>query len=427
MKHSQCAASLHLLLLGAFALGTPAITLAQSTSAQAPQPSGSDTLAEVVVTATKRTENTIDVPIAITVQSGDALAAAQIQNMFDLTQVVPGLNYTSGASARPNLRGVTSLSSAAGAENNIAIYVDGIYQPNLYGNTFDLPDIADVQVLKGPQGTLFGRNAEGGAIVISTRNPTFTTTGDIEVSEGTYDGGYNGGTDTTVTGFLSGPVSDKLALSISGLYNTTPGYAHDALRGGRTGLINAELFRAKALFKPADNAEILVIAYYGERTDNSVYNLQNLNPLKAVPALAPSQPFYVANDAAGLFQVERYGTSVKGTFTFDVGTFTSLSGLTVLKPQIVADDDASSAQLQVYLLGQPNTTVSQEFDFASRKFGDFSFVSGLFIYNSVEKFTPLQVAASLTGPVFYTDYAKSTDDAWALFSEGNYAITDRLN
>jgi iron complex outermembrane receptor protein len=404
------------------ALAVPTIALAQN----APATASGDTLAEVVVTATKRSENTVDVPIAITVQSGDALAANQIQDMNDLSQMVPGLNYTTGAASRPNLRGVTSLSSAAGAENNIAVYMDGIYQPDIYGNGVDLPDVADVQVLKGPQGTLFGRNAEGGAIVISTRDPTFTTTGDIEVSEGTYDGGYKGGTDTRVTTFLAGPVNDKLALSISGLYDTSPGYAHDALRGGRTGLINAQLYRAKALFKPTDNAEFLLIAYYGERIDNSVYNLQNLNPLKAVPALAPSTPFYVANDAAGLFQVERYGTSIKGTFTFDAGTFTTLSGIGIVKPQIVADDDASSAMLAVYLLGQPNTTASQEFDFASRKFGDFSFVSGAYIYNSVEKFTPLQVASSLTGPVLFTDYAKSTDDAWALFSEANYDITNRL-
>jgi iron complex outermembrane receptor protein len=407
-------------------LGAPAITLAQSTP-QISQGTDIDTLAEVVVTATKRSENVIDVPIAITVQSGNALATAQVRDMFDLTEMIPGLNYTSGAAARPNLRGVTSLSSAAGAENNVAIYMDGMYQADLYGNTFDLPDIDNVQVLKGPQGTLFGRNAEGGAIVITTRNPTFTTTGNIEVSEGTYQGGYKGGTDTRVTGFVSGPVSDTVALSFSGLYDSTRGYAHDALRGGRTGLINAQLFRAKALFKPTDDAEILVIAYYGERTDDSVFNLQNLNPLKAVPAVVPSQPFYVANDAAGLFQVERYGTTVKGTFTFAAGTLTSLSGLSVVKPKIVADDDASSATLAVYLLGQPNTTVSQEFDFASRKFGDFSFVAGAYVFNSVEKFTPLQVAASLTGPLYYTDYAKSTDDAYALFTEGNYDITSRLS
>jgi iron complex outermembrane receptor protein len=410
-----------LFLVGFSTLGAPAITLAQSAQV------AGDTLAEVVVTATKRNENTVDVPIAITVESGDALAARQIQDMNDLSQVIPGLNYTSGAASRPNLRGITSLSSAAGAENNIAIYMDGIYQPDIYGNGMDLPDIESVQVLKGPQGTLFGRNAEGGAIVISTRGPTFTTTGNIEVSEGRWNGGYRGGNDTRVTGFLAGPVNDKVALSISGLYDSTAGYAHDALRGGRTGLINAQLYRAKALFKPTDNAEILLIAYYGERTDNSVYNLQNLNPLKAVPALTPSTPFYVANDAAGLFQVERYGATLKATLTFDAGTFTSLSGLSIVKPQIVADDDASNAQLAVYLLGQPNTTVSQEFDFASRKFGDFSFVSGAYIYNSVEKFTPLQVASSLTGPVLFTDYAKSTDDAWALFTEGNYDVTDRLS
>src|ERR1700677_636409 len=207
-------------------IGAPVITLAQKSQGS----DDSNTLAEVVVTATKRAENTVDVPIAITTKSGDDLAAAQIPMVSDLTQVIPGLNYTYGNSARPSLRGVTSLSSSAGAENNVAIYIDGIYQPSLQGNSqIDLPDIADVEVFKGPQGTLFGRNAEGGAIVITSRNPSFTPTGNIEEPDATNDGGYKGGYDAKVQGFLSGPVSDTVALSIAWLYRSDPRYAHDVI------------------------------------------------------------------------------------------------------------------------------------------------------------------------------------------------------
>jgi iron complex outermembrane receptor protein len=404
-------------------IGAPVITLAQKSQGS----DDSNTLAEVVVTATKRAENTVDVPIAITTKSGDDLAAAQIPMVSDLTQVIPGLNYTYGNSARPSLRGVTSLSSSAGAENNVAIYIDGIYQPSLQGNSqIDLPDIADVEVFKGPQGTLFGRNAEGGAIVITSRNPSFTPTGNIEVSDGTYDGGYKGGYDAKVQGFLSGPVSDTVALSIAWLYRSDPGYAHDVIYGGRHGKLDTQFVRAKALFKPTDNAEILVIAYYGENDDASVFNLQNLNPLKAVPQVAPTEPYYVANGAPDRAQTARYGTTVKGTFTFDAGTFTSLSGVNFVQTESIADGGGTSAPLLVYLTELPNRLVSQEFDFASRKFGDFSFVSGAYGSNVVETYEPLQVVEAVTGPVLFTDYAKSTDIAYALFAEGNYDITKQL-
>jgi iron complex outermembrane recepter protein len=419
-----------LLFAGGLSLGASVAAFAQIAAADpsvdSSQQSNGNTLAEVVVTATKRSENTLDVPISITAQSAASLAAAQITNVTDLTAVVPGLNYTPQASARPVLRGVTSLSSAAGAENNVAIYVDGIYQPDLYGNTFDMPDLNNVQVLKGPQGTLFGRNAEGGAILISSRDPSFVPTGDIKLSDGVYDGGDKGGYDVDAQEFLSAPVSNAVALSIASQYDSSDGYAHDVLRGGRTGKINSDFFRAKALIKPSDNARILVTAYYGERTDDSVYNLQNLNPLKLVPAIAPTQPYYIANDAAGLFRVERYGASLKGTFDFSAGTLTSLSGVSVVKPTIVADADGSSAPLQTYLLGQPNRFVSQEFDFASRKFGRLDFVSGAYASSSVERFTPLQVASTVGGTIYFTDYAKSTDNSYALFTEANYHITDRL-
>ena len=422
--------SARLLLLGVSALGMAAAAAAEvapeaATSAAAPD--DATALAEVVVTATKRAENTLEVPIAITAKSSEDLNAAQVVNVSELTAVVPGLNYTNGAAARPNLRGVTSLSSAAGAENNVAIYMDGIYQPDIYGNTFDMPDVANVEVLKGPQGTLFGRNASGGAILVSSRNPTFTPSGTIEVSDGTYAGGYKGGNDVKLTGFLSAPVSDTVAASISGLYQNDTGYFHDILRGGRTGKIDSSFVRGKLLFKPTDAAEVLVSAYYGKRTDNSVYQFVNLNPLKAVPAAPmPTEAYQVANDSAGLFEVIRYGGSIKGTLTTGVGTITSLSGISVVRPQIVADADGTSAPLTVYLLGQPNRSVSQEFDFASNTFAGISFVSGAYAYNSVESFTPLQVAASITGPFYYTDYAKSTDDAYALFTEANYKPVDRL-
>src|SRR3984885_6743077 len=191
-------------------------------AAAANQPTGS--LEEIIVTAQKRSERLQDVPVTITALSSDYLEKNGVERMSDLPTAVSGLLWSNqGAWIEPNIRGVYTNVAAIGSGSPIAIYLDGIYQPSQSGTIFNLPDVRDVEVLKGPQGTLFGRNATGGAIAINTRDPSFTPTGAINVSAGAYAGNsvqtaghYN------VNGYVSGPlVSDVLAGGLAASYDTT--------------------------------------------------------------------------------------------------------------------------------------------------------------------------------------------------------------
>src|SRR3546814_11384722 len=107
-----------------------------------------------------------------------------------------------GGYTQPSIRSVTAGSTSPGSEANVAIYVDGIYQPNQAANTIDLPDVERVEVLKGPQGTLFGRNATGGAILISTRDPSYQPTVDLTVSSGRFD-------NFAVKAFIAAPLVEE--------------------------------------------------------------------------------------------------------------------------------------------------------------------------------------------------------------------------
>src|SRR5690606_15437180 len=112
--------------------------------------------------------------------AGEKLEAAAITSTNTLTQIAPGLNFVAqGTVGQPNVRGVGSTNSANGDEANVSMYVDGVYQPDMFASIFQLANIQRVEVLKGPQGTLFGRNSTGGSINILTRTPSFAPSAEV--------------------------------------------------------------------------------------------------------------------------------------------------------------------------------------------------------------------------------------------------------
>ena len=162
-----------------FVIGASAqVAVAQQTDSNGQN--GQQALNEIIVTAQKVKQNLQDVPITIAAVSGSDLAKANVTTMYDLPTLVSGLVWANeGAWVTPSIRGISTTDTSDGAPSPVAIYVDGVYQPASSATLMDLPDIASIQVLKGPQGTLYGQNAVAGAIVVETRGPTFTPTGSV--------------------------------------------------------------------------------------------------------------------------------------------------------------------------------------------------------------------------------------------------------
>jgi iron complex outermembrane recepter protein len=169
-------------------------------------------LQEVVVTAQKRSERLQDVPIAVSAVSGDQLESAGITNTMQLAEVVPGLQISSnGGNFEPRLRGIGSTATGPGVEESVALVVDGVYYANPLFGPAQLFGVDQVAVLKGPQGTLFGRNATAGVIQITTKDPTQDFEGEARTSLDNF-------LTTRSDIYLSGGVTDTLTTSFSGEY-----------------------------------------------------------------------------------------------------------------------------------------------------------------------------------------------------------------
>jgi iron complex outermembrane receptor protein len=401
-------------------------------------------LQEVIVTAQKRSERLHDVPMTITAQTAAQLDAAGVVSTRDLVTVVPGLTFTAvGAWQEPTIRGITTTANGPGQDAPVAIYVDGIYQANQVGNAFDTPDVSRIEVLKGPQGTLFGRNVVGGAITIYTLDPSFTPTGKFSLTDGVYFGNeVNTANQVYAKGFISGPLfGDTVAGSLAVAYKRNSGYLTNDVTGGRFGLTTDKYIHGKLLFQPTDNVKFVLGATYDKRLDGTGTTFLPLNGLTSANSrdavtgalnyperIIATRPYHTAFDKTPGIHIEEYSTTLRGDITIPgAGTLTTLTGYNYLGNSIDVDVDAAYAPSCLptfacvsFNVQVPTKTVSQELDFASEKFGGLSFVIGANVYYSKSK--SIQNAnngASLIRP-------DVTTRAYAVFGEANYDVTDRL-
>ncbi len=355
--------------------------------------SAATTVGEVVVTAQRRAENLEDVPASISVVSGADIAKAGINSTQDLSRASPSVNIQFyGSFMQPAVRGVSSTGANVGDNSNVALYIDGVYQPMQQASLIDLPDVEQIEVLKGPQGALYGQNATGGAILVNSFAPSFTPTGKLSASYGNYDA-------VDLRGYVSGPITDYLAASLSGGYDNHKGFRKQVVTGQRDKGLDSETIRGKLLFKPADWAKATLTAYYTRRADSASYATFAINNNTFGKLFFPNLPAVTRADQYGTdprvnSDTKEYGGSLRGEFTTDLGTLTALTGVTRTSNTYFYDADNSPAN--VFDGFQPHNTsryFTQEVTFASRDFGPFSFLAGAFYLNGNE------VAGSNTEPV----------------------------
>ena len=199
-----------------------AVPAAPETAAE-PTPADNGEMAEVVVTAQRREEKSRDVPISITSLNADQLATANVSQLADTAKLTPGLRFdAAGPAMQPSIRGVGTAITTSGGGPNVGIYVDGFFRANTYAYDFQLLNVDSIQVLKGPQGTLFGRNTTGGAILVTTAEPSAETSAQIKA-------GYSRFNAPTVQAYATTGLGDNLAFDIEGLYRRGDGYFTDVI------------------------------------------------------------------------------------------------------------------------------------------------------------------------------------------------------
>jgi iron complex outermembrane recepter protein len=242
-------------------------TIGCASGAAYAQASDSGTLDEVMVTARRVQENLQETPIAITAYSGDALAQRQVFNTNVLDQVVPNLQFADNAPLAGNnsssqvfIRGIGQTDPTSTVDPGVGLYIDDVYIGNAVGGTMTLRDISNVQVLRGPQGTLFGRNTIGGAILMSTTEPGDEFGGTARLG---------GGSDSLIDGFvaLDVPFSDSVKSRFSIGLRQQDGYV---VRPDGTDLGDSDTYTAiaKAVWAPGERARGVFTLDYTESDEN---------------------------------------------------------------------------------------------------------------------------------------------------------------
>ena len=217
--------------LGCSALAIGAATLAPGAAFAQDAPQAAEEqggLEEIVVTAQRRAENLQEVPIAVSAMTASTLADTGIDATRDLPQVIPSVQFTrSGPSGLFFVRGVGTTNAAAGEEGANAVYVDNVYMADL-GQTINyFNNIERIEVLKGPQGTLFGRNATGGLIHVITREP-----GDETVLDGEF--GYANYDTVTARAYVAGPITENISADLAVTnYHQNDGWGRNLTTGGK--------------------------------------------------------------------------------------------------------------------------------------------------------------------------------------------------
>lgn len=424
-------------------------------------------LGDILVMAQRRSELQQNVPISVTVQSGLQLQAAGVNNLRDLGLVTPGLTFQAqGSFVQPSLRGVTTTITGPGSDNPIALYLDGVYLGTQAGASIDLPDVERVEVSKGPQGTLFGRNATGGAIQIFTRAPSFTPTGSFEATAGYYTGAGTSRTspDLGFKGFVSGPIaSDAIAASLSFSYRNVEGYSRniayaqvspaiqESFGNDRADALRSYSFRGKLLIKPADGVSVLLTGFYMNRFTTTGPTSTAIGGLTAGAyypgAIFGTKPWQVAYDAGPpLSRIRNYGGSAKIDVDTSIGTITSTTSYTLSRYREQVDVDASySPQCLVntpmtgaclaFIDTQPNNEFLQDFLFSSNKFGILKFVAGGNYYSSngaipgtINDFRNGAVPGvpSLVYDPIFIGESRVRTRAIGMFAQADWSLTDAL-
>lgn len=372
-----------------------------------------------LVTAQKRTENVNAVPISISVLKRDRLGRDALDSTADLQTVVPGLTTTNFVGFMlPYIRGV-GTDNVTSIEPSVSIYVDDVFQVERSQTFVDLADIEQIEVLRGPQGTLYGRNTTAGAIKITTRGPTDHWVGDARVTSGNYDL-----RDASV--FVAGPLNERTRISLAGHARDRDSYYRD-LQGDR--IPDGETFYALngriQLDLTSDLSAELSLKYFSRDDTVSASNEVNTNSAAALLGIPVStEPFVSASD-----QLDAPNRLITQTAALKLDWNTpwtrvrSTTAYTHLHHRSAYDLDATAAPLIYITQDAPSRTLTQELQFSPAQSATrVDWLAGVFYMDSSVGFDPLLIAAEDigVGTIRQVVHSDAQTQAYAAFGEATW-------
>jgi iron complex outermembrane recepter protein len=468
MKKTVKSGILATVALSAFACVNPAY--AQQTDAAEADASTDD---EIIVTASKREQTLQDVPISVSVTSAERIERAQIRDLIDLQSVVPSLKVPQFQSATQTnfvIRGFGNGANNAGIESSVGVFIDGVYRSRSASAIADLPEIERVEVLRGPQSTLFGKNVSAGAISVITKKPQFKFGLKAEATAGNYG---------QIAGKLSatGPISETIAVRASGSFDTAEGYTKNINIGGKVNNRNRYAFRGDVLFEPSDSLSFRLLADYNRINEIccSAVPIQN-GPVTAFIGRSTTLGGLGAaiGDPARIYEYEVVynqnprnkltgkGVSLQGDYELSGAKITSITAFRKQSSFNNLDVDFTGADIIDQLNGLDIKSLSQELRIASDGDGPFSWLVGGFYAkekintsedirwrsqarpfinflsgNAITLLESLQAAISPPGTIIPgSTYIRPgqgvnaqyelKNDSYSLFGQADYELTDSL-
>lgn len=415
----------------------------------------------IIVTAQKREQGLTEVPISIAAIGAEQIEATGADDATSFANLVPNFNVYEGfdrSEVAINVRGLTSGTSNPGIDPSVGFFIDGVYIARPAALTGKLTDIDRLEVLRGPQGTLYGRNTSAGAVNIYTKDPGNSLEAELIAGFASYD-------MLDLRARASGPLSDSVGASISGYYARQDSYLDDAVTGNPIGSSEDYGFRAKVLLEPTDTLEIKLIGDYSKGTTNAsrlvgVFQKdqqdiatilqtaqQTMNPgLARFIRAVQNVPLEFSRDTlrspgGEADDLEQFGVSAE--INWDVGpvTLTSITAYRESEDFASVDPDLSPAELFKTSVANEDDQFSQELRIASNEqFGGLDFLLGLYYFES-SFVTDTQTAfgvplfgqynASMPpDPITEAQSANSVAsqeaEAFAVFGQIGYEIVDDL-
>lgn len=345
-------------------------------------------LEEVVVTAAKRTQTLQETPIAVTVTTADTIEKAQIQDLLDIQSVVPSLRVSQlqiSRNATISIRGFGNGANNVGIEPSVGVFIDGVYRSRSAAAISDLPRLERVEVLSGPQNTLFGKNASAGVVSVVTPTPSGESGGFISGSVGNRDA-------FVIKGLYEGAFHENLTFDIAGTYNTREGFFTNQFNDTDLNERNRFGVRGQLHWTPSDQLSVRVLADYDE-LDEACCGVVNLVSGPATPLINALGGQLVPNDPDARFgflddetvnEVENFGISIQSDYEFEKYGITATSIFSFRSNDAfdTQDVDFSSADLTNGNTNDIRTdTITSEFRLTSNGDGPVDWIVGSFFFD----------------------------------------------
>jgi iron complex outermembrane recepter protein len=415
------------------------------TSSPGPQDAAATPSGEIVVTAQRRAERQVNVPISITALNPQQLTDANVQNLGDIQKVTPGLRFDNQAGfSQPAVRGVGTAITTSGGGSNVGIYIDGFYSPNPLVADFQLTKVTSIQVLKGPQGTLFGHNTTGGAILVTTAEPSEHSEVDLKASYGRFNA-------QRYQGYATAGVAPGIAVDLEGIYAKGNGFITNIMNGDRhVGKYENWTVRGGVKAELSDSVSVLA-RYQHSRVNDPSAQMLNSNTdttidlttglpwgvqTRTVPGTFTTNPNQIAANSPRFIRTTMDIAQL--TFKADLGFANLASYSQYRKENISESEDLDQTGLPVFQIGIPvvDETWTQEFLLSSKTGPRLQWTAGLFFFSNKDTwitnvnpgsffgFNPL-TGGALTQAIRLGG-SGTTTQSYAGFVDATYEVADRL-